>query len=117
MVTLFASTPCYGGMCLQAYAESMLRLQRACAANGFQMMLDTTENESLVHRARNISVARFMQKSNATHFLFIDADEELTPQGRESIVREMRASNVIAYRFPMVDVGREDEGEIGRAHV
>ena len=22
----------------------------------------------------------------------------------------MRASNVIAYRFPMVDVGREDEG-------
>ena len=65
MVTLFASTPCYGGMCLQAYAESMLRLQRACAANGFQMMLDTTENESLVHRARNLAVARFYQKTQA----------------------------------------------------
>jgi len=37
-------------------------------------MLDTTENESLVHRARNISVARFMQKSQASHFMFIDAD-------------------------------------------
>jgi hypothetical protein len=37
-------------------------------------MIDTTENESLVHRARNISVARFFHKTDCDYFMFIDAD-------------------------------------------
>ena len=74
-VILFVSTPCYGGVCLAAYAESLLRLQRLCAQRGIQMMLDTTENESLVHRARNLAVARFMQKTQATHCRVRDASD------------------------------------------
>lgn len=92
-VVLFVATPCYGGMCLQAYAESMLRLQRTCAANGYQMMLDTTENESLVHRARNLAVARFMQKTQATHFLFIDADIHFDP---DSVVRLVKSGHDVS---------------------
>lgn len=74
MPSLFLSTPCYGGVCLQDYAESILKLQRVCATNGVHLMLDTTENESLVHRARNLAVARFMYKTQADYFLFVDAD-------------------------------------------
>jgi hypothetical protein len=71
----------------------MLRLQRTCAANGIQMMLDTTENESLVHRARNLAVARFYQKTQATHFLFIDADVHFDP---ESVVRLLKADHEVS---------------------
>jgi hypothetical protein len=58
--------------------------------HGIQMMLDTTENESLVHRARNLAVARFMQKTQATHFLFIDADIHFDP---DSVVRLIKSGH------------------------
>ena len=93
MPLLFLSTPCYGGLCLQAYAESVLKLQRLCAYKGIHMMLDTTENESLVHRARNLSVARFMQKTQADYFLFIDADVHFEP---ESVIRLIESGHEIS---------------------
>jgi len=92
-IVVFVSTPCYGGVCLQQYAESVLRLQRLMASQGIQMMLDTTENESLVHRARNLAVARFYQKTQATHFMFIDADIHFDP---ESVMRLLKCEHDIS---------------------
>jgi len=74
MTKLFLSTPCYGGQCLEAYAASLVELSEECRVRGIQLSLDTTENESLIPRARNVSLGRFMQKSDAEYFLFIDAD-------------------------------------------
>jgi hypothetical protein len=60
---------------------------------GHQLMIDTTENESLVHRARNVSVGRFMQKTDADYFMFIDADVHFDP---ESVVRLLESGHDIS---------------------
>ena len=54
------------------------------------MYLDTTENESLVHRARNVAVGRFMQKTDCEYFMFIDADIDFDA---ESVVRLIKSGH------------------------
>ena len=93
MKKVFLSTPCYGGLCLEAFAASVLKLQIACFQRGIQLMIDTTENESLVHRARNISVARFYHKTDCDYFMFIDADVRFDP---ESVVRLVESGHDIS---------------------
>ena len=93
MVKLFLSTPCYGGVCLEKYANSIIKLQLECMKNDVQLMVDTTENESLVHRARNVSVGRFMQKTDADYFMFIDADIHFEA---ESVIRLLKSGHDIS---------------------
>lgn len=90
---LFLSTPCYGGLCLEPYLTSILRLQILLIREGIHLMIDTTENESLVHRARNVSVGRFMQKTDCDYFMFIDADIHFDP---ESVVRLIKSGHDIS---------------------
>ena len=97
MTKIFLSTPCYGGLCLQAYAESMLDFQRLCAMKGIQLFLDTTENESLITRGRNISIARFLYKSDADFFIFIDADIRFHPQGLLRLIESGHDVSVACY--------------------
>lgn len=91
------STPCYGGMCLQAYAESMLNFQRLCASKGIELYLDTTENESLITRARNISIARFLYKSDAEYFIFVDADIHFQPESLLRLIESGHDVSVACY--------------------
>jgi hypothetical protein len=97
MVKLFLSTPCYGGLCLQAYAESMLNFQRLCAAKGVELYLDTTENESLITRGRNISIARFLYKSDADFFIFVDADIHFQAESLMRLVESGHDVSVACY--------------------
>ena len=60
---------------------------------GIQLFLDTTENESLVHRARNVAVGRFMQKTDCDYFMFIDADVDFDA---ESVVRLIKSGHDIS---------------------
>ena len=103
MTKVFLSTPCYGGLCLEHYASSIINLQVTLIKEGIMLFIDTTENESLVHRARNVSVGRFMQKSDADYFMFIDADIHFDP---ESVVRLIRSGydvSVACYPKKFVD--------------
>tara|TARA_R110002073_G_scaffold286126_2_gene450656 strand:+ start:445 stop:1182 length:738 start_codon:yes stop_codon:yes gene_type:complete len=97
MVKLFLSTPCYGGICLEKYATSIVRLQLLMMKEGIQMQLDTTENESLVHRARNVSVGRFMQKSDADYFMFVDADIHFEPEAVVRLIKSGHDLSVACY--------------------
>ena len=74
MTKIFIGTPCYGGQCTKQYAGSLLNFHSQAHKKGVEMVLDTTENESLITRARNLTVARFMNKDDCSHLLFIDAD-------------------------------------------
>lgn len=93
MTKLFLSTPCYGGLCLERYMHSLIKLQIRLLQEGIQLVIDTTENESLVHRARNVSIGRFMQKSDCDFFMFIDADVEFDP---DAVVRLIRSGHDVS---------------------
>ena len=93
MVKLFLSTPCYGGLCLEKYMIGVIKLQLLLIREGIQLMIDTTENESLVHRARNVAIGRFMQKTDAEYFMFIDADVDFDPG---SVVRLVKSGHDVS---------------------
>lgn len=103
MVKLFLSTPCYGGMCLQKYTESMLGLQVLASREGIELYIDTIENESLVQRARNVAVGRFMQKSDAEYFMFVDADVHFDPASVIRLVRSGHDISVACYPKKFID--------------
>ena len=71
---IFIGTPCYGGMISVNYFESCLRLMSECSLHKVGLQFGTIGNESLVTRARNTLVQLFMDHSEYTHLLFIDAD-------------------------------------------
>ena len=67
------------------------------------MYIDTIENESLVQRARNVAVGRFMQKSEAEYFMFIDADVHFEPEAVVRLIQSNHELSVACYPKKFVD--------------
>ena len=74
-MSIFISTPCYGGQATVPYMESLLTLQGDFMVGNISHELLITKNESLITRARNTTLTHFM-KSGLDKLLFIDADIE-----------------------------------------
>ena len=70
---IMAAVPCYGGMLTTAALRGLLETQRAMISLGLPFAVATMTNESLITRARNALVARFLA-SDASHLLFVDSD-------------------------------------------
>lgn len=73
MSPVFIATPMYGGMCYGTYMVSMLdTLDKLRSANRLMYFGDLF-NESLITRARNQLVRRFLE-TDAEYLFFIDSD-------------------------------------------
>jgi hypothetical protein len=72
--------PCYGGTMFESVATSMIKFALYSQRIGMNFSLDTMINESLVQRARNHLVAKFLESSVATHLMFIDSDIGFEPE-------------------------------------
>lgn len=71
---LVVGTPMYGGMCCSEYTKSILALQSDMEKTGHKLTCVFLGNESLIQRARN-TVAHHFLETDASHLLFIDADQ------------------------------------------
>ena len=70
---IMIGTPCFGGMCYDAYLHSMMDLRMLCHQHGIPFNIITTRNESDIKRARNRIMSNFLA-SDCSHLVFIDAD-------------------------------------------
>ena len=73
-VKIIIGTPCFGGMIHNGYFQSMIELAANFTKLNIPYEVMTIGNESLIQRARNGIVAKFMSDPTSTHLMFIDAD-------------------------------------------
>lgn len=71
---LMVATPCYGGLVTQRYMQSICALLYYGMEQGFTVSVELLGYDSLIPRARNTLVATFLDRPEATHLMFIDAD-------------------------------------------
>ena len=66
--------PCYGGMLTESTFMSFIKWSNTARQLGLDWVIETMTNESLISRARNTLVAKFLQNPSTTHLFFVDAD-------------------------------------------
>jgi len=92
-ISILVLTPSYGGQIYVGYLSSIIKLERLCKEKNIIIDYEFCYNESLIPRARNTLVDKFMNSSNYTHLLFLDADIQFEP---EDIIK------MLEYNKPLV---------------
>lgn len=73
-VKLCILTPCFGDICHTGYVSSLLETVKTLNSLKIEHTIEFCRNDSLVTRARNNLIARAMNDTDITHFMFIDND-------------------------------------------
>ena len=96
---LVLATPCFGGMVSQRYMQSAIALLQYGAATGLDVSIELLGYDSLITRSRNALVARFLDRPEASHLLFVDAD---TGFNVEQVLRMLRFDeDLVAGMYPL----------------
>jgi hypothetical protein len=83
---ILIGTPCYGGLVMHTYMQSVIKLMVYAGSKNFQLGLTTSAHDSLITRSRNSIVAFFLDQPHATHLMFIDADIGFEPEAVERML-------------------------------
>ena len=67
-------TPCYNSQCYVNYVYCLIKTKELFDTFNIKLKIDFCKNDSLISRARNNLLAKAMNNSNITHFMFIDND-------------------------------------------
>ena len=106
---VMVATPTYGGLATTSFITSLLTLQTAFAELGIGLGV-RFYSDSLVTRARNELVNRFVAHDKATHLMFIDADIGFSP---DQVLRLLKFDvDVAAGAYPLKEI---DWGKAERA--
>ena len=73
-IRLVIATPCYGGGVQAHYLMSLINTIELLQKQGIEYEVSILPGDSLITRARNALVAKFLSNPDNTHLLFIDAD-------------------------------------------
>jgi hypothetical protein len=71
--------PCYGGQLFEQNFMSYIKWSNTARQLGLDWTMETMTNESLISRARNTLCAKFLNTTDSTHLMFIDADIGFEP--------------------------------------
>ena len=66
--------PCYGGQLTESTYMSYIKWSNTARQLGLDWTVETMTNESLISRARNTLVSKFLFTKESTHLMFVDAD-------------------------------------------
>jgi len=101
---VFIGTPAYNSQVHTAYLNGALEF----ASAGIAFSIYTIGNESLITRARNTVISRFVALEQFTHLLFLDADISLDAKGLKKLLS--RGKDVIGAPVPLK--GKTPEGPV-----
>lgn len=102
---IFIGTPMYGGMAKNNYVIGLQNLVVKLSQRGHQISTTTVANESLITRARNTIVHKFL-KTDSDALLFIDADHGFNP---DDIIKMIESGKeLIGAPYPMKGINWEN---------
>ena len=100
-MNILIAIPCFGGNVSNMTFHSLLNTLRWLNDSGHNVRIETLPTESLISRARNKFVTKFLENKefNGTHLLFIDADIGFNIENLKRIIEFDR--EVVTCTYPV----------------